>query len=129
MLPVQPDEAPPGRITRWRPWLARAVALGVMGLVATGCGGDQLDPEVKHYFECVDGHWTQTPDESCDSRGGYKDPSTQRIRDSLETMPSAGPGDAYAYRCWDGWVSYAVGKPGACSWHGGVASLIHPDVR
>lgn len=26
--------------------------------------------------------------------------------------------------CQDGWVSYSIGKQGACSWHGGVVSRL-----
>lgn len=34
---------------------------------------------------------------------------------------------AVSYTYTDGWISHAVGEPGACSWHGGVAHVTYWD--
>ena len=36
---------------------------------------------------------------------------------------------AVAYTCGDGWVSKAIGSQGACSHHGGVASVTYRDAQ
>jgi hypothetical protein len=69
--------------------------------------------------------WTAPYESDCRSMGG----STTPTRPPSYTPPSYTPPTTGAFgngqgtvgRCRDGTLSDSIGRPGACSWHGGVA--------
>jgi hypothetical protein len=94
-------------------------------IAVAGCSSS---PDVDPGIACKDGY-TAHPDfgrdeDGCGSHGGARD----RFQDQLDAWLAAYPdGTPSNYVCADGWRSDALYRQGACSSHGGVASLQWPD--
>jgi hypothetical protein len=106
--------------------LRAAVVVACLTASLSGCGSGDVttDPGVV----CNDGY-TAHPDfgrdeDGCGPHGGARDEFLERVDAFLAAYPD---GPAANYVCADGWRSLAVYRQGACSHHGGVASLQWPD--
>lgn len=115
---------------RYRARMARKIWAGVtavlLAVVTVGCGGggSAATPGIP----CEDGY-TAHPDfnhdqDGCGPHGGARSLFLEKMDAFLAAYPDGPPSN---YVCSDGWHSLALYRPGACSQHGGVASMQWPD--
>jgi hypothetical protein len=92
-------------------------------LILSACSSPSEDIGMR----CRDGYVAHPgpnrPTDNCGNHGGGTSPADPYL-DYLSELPSQ---PIVAQVCADGWTSSAVGAPGACSSHGGVAGLKFQD--